>query len=122
MDQHGRDKTWWPQVQRVTVEHHRTRAEARARERELIVRLRPKYNVALVPDGAAQDRAARAAFTRDRVVRGTPTRARTVWLPARLWAEIESLARREERTLNGQVTYLLRCAMEESRRQQPQPA
>ena len=43
--EHNRDKEWWPFVVRQEVEHHPTRAAALDRERSLIRRYRPPFNV-----------------------------------------------------------------------------
>jgi predicted GIY-YIG superfamily endonuclease len=42
---HRRDKPWWRQVQRMTLEHFDTRAEAEAAERSAIKTEQPKYNI-----------------------------------------------------------------------------
>ena len=43
--QHNATKEWWPFVYSQTVEHYATRAEAAQRERSLIVRNEPPFNI-----------------------------------------------------------------------------
>jgi excisionase family DNA binding protein len=43
--QHAGDKDWFPEVARATFEHHATREDALAAEREAIVAERPVHNL-----------------------------------------------------------------------------
>lgn len=45
MGQHRREKSWWGEVATVTIEHHHSRADAVAAERDAIKAEKPKYNV-----------------------------------------------------------------------------
>src|SRR5690625_414745 len=45
--EHNRSKDWWPYVAAQEVEHYESRAEALAREAELIATRTPPFNVAL---------------------------------------------------------------------------
>jgi len=52
--EHRRDKAWWPQVSRMTVEHLTTRTAALAAEQAAIIRERPIHNV--IHNGGANGR------------------------------------------------------------------
>lgn len=45
LDQHRKDKGWWPDVARISIEHFEERADARAAERQAIVNEAPLFNV-----------------------------------------------------------------------------
>jgi predicted GIY-YIG superfamily endonuclease len=45
-EQHRRDKPWWGQVARITLEHHPTRDKALTAETEAIRTEHPRYNIA----------------------------------------------------------------------------
>jgi hypothetical protein len=46
-------KPWWTDVQRIEVEHFEDKSDGLHRERQLIGRLRPRYNVAGKPEKVA---------------------------------------------------------------------
>lgn len=47
LTQHAIEKSWWPQVATIEIEHFESRGEALAREAELIHEHRPPFNLAI---------------------------------------------------------------------------
>jgi predicted GIY-YIG superfamily endonuclease len=63
--EHNRHASWWPYVSRQEVEHLDTRPAALRRERELIIRHRPPFNVQHNPDARSLREAYEAFMAAD---------------------------------------------------------